>query len=77
MADRGKKEGHIYKTNGLTYRLLNAHWEKVGKPIKASAIYNKPMPPFLEQKFLDNEPLRQKHKQRLKTLLHLFLRTGN
>jgi len=76
MADRGQKDGRIYKTNGLTYRLLDAHGQKVGKPIKASAIYNKPMLPFLEKKFLDNEPLRQKHKQRLKNTLALVFKNG-
>lgn len=59
------------KNNGLVYRMLDDKAQKVGIPIKASDIYNKPGLKFLEQKFAQNEPLRQPHKQREKNAIDL------
>jgi len=56
VADRGKEEGRIYKNRGLVYRILDADGNKVGVPIKASAIGNKPILDNLEKKFAGNEP---------------------
>ncbi len=67
VADRGMEEGIIYKKNGLVYRVLDERGNKVGVPIKASSIYNKPTLSFLEKKFKENEQLKQDYKKKLKT----------
>src|SRR5450759_1588099 len=66
-ADRGSEQGMIYKKRGLVYRVLDEKGNKIGVPIKASSIYNKPALKFLEQKFITNESLRQPDKKKLKT----------
>jgi hypothetical protein len=66
-ADRGKEEGIIFKKNGLVYRVLDEQGNKIGVPIKASSIYNKPTLSFLQKKFKENELLKQEHKKRLRT----------
>jgi hypothetical protein len=50
VADRGKEGSRIYDNNGLVYRVLDEQGNKIGTPIKASDIYNKPTMKFLEQK---------------------------
>ena len=66
-ADRGKEEGIIFRKRGLVYRVLDERGNKIGVPIKASSIYNKPTLAFLEGKFKENELLKQAHKKSLKT----------
>ena len=66
-ADRGKEDGIIFRKNGLVYRLLDEKGNKIGVPIKASSIYNKPTLSYLEIKFKENELLKQEHKRSLKT----------
>lgn len=73
MADRGSENSRIYKTNGLTYRLLDAKGDRVGVPIKASDFYNKPTLKFLEERFVLNEKERQPHKARVKNAIDLLL----
>jgi hypothetical protein len=72
-ADRGKKEGIIFKKNGLVYRVLDERGNKIGVPIKASSIYNKPTLSFLETKFKENELLKQEHKKNLKTSINWIM----
>ena len=55
IADRGNENSRVYQNNGLTYRILDEHGEKVGAPIKASDFYNKPTLKFLEERFALNE----------------------
>ncbi|MDB5199176.1 MAG: relaxase/mobilization nuclease [Chitinophagaceae bacterium] len=66
-ADRGKQEGIIFKKRGLVYRVLDERGNKIGVPIKASSIYNKPTLSYLEKKFEQNEILKQEYKRSLKT----------
>lgn len=66
-ADRGKEEGIIYKKRGLVYRVLDESGNKIGVPIKASSIYNKPTLTYLEKKFQQNEISKQPYKKNLKT----------
>jgi len=66
IADRGSADSLIFKNHGLTYSILDAKGNKVGVPIKASDIYNKPTLKSLEERFIANEPLRQPHKSRVK-----------
>jgi hypothetical protein len=66
-ADRGKEEGIIYQKKGLIYRVLDEHGNKIGVPIKASSIYNKPTLEFLEKRFRENETLKQEFRKSIKT----------
>jgi len=66
-ADRGKEDGIIFRKHGLVYRLLDEKGNKIGIPIKASSIYNKPTLSCLEAKFKENELLKQDYKRGLKT----------
>jgi Relaxase/Mobilisation nuclease domain len=67
VADRGKEEGIIFRKGGLVYRVVDERGNKIGVPIKASSIYNKPTLSFLETKFKENELLKQEHKKNVKT----------
>src|SRR6266536_1628108 len=71
MADRGSDDSRIYKNKGLVYRVLDEKGNKVGVPIKASDIYNKPGLKFLVEKFQQNESLRQTYRQRIKNAVDL------
>lgn len=66
-ADRGKEGGVIFKNRGLVYRVLDEKGNKIGVPIKASAIYNKPTLDYLEKRFKENEIAKQQYKKQLKT----------
>lgn len=65
-ADTGVKDGRIHKYGGLLYRLLDANGNKIGVPIKASLIHNKPTLKNLEKKFEANKSLRESDKKKLK-----------
>ena len=54
-ADRGKEDGVIFRNRGLVYRILDEKGNKIGVPIKASSIYNKPTLSYLEIKFKETE----------------------
>lgn len=73
VADRGKEDGLIYQKKGLVYRVVDEKGNKIGVPIKASSIYNKPTLEFLESKFKENEPRKQLYKKQLKTSLDWIL----
>ena len=73
LADRGTEGSRTYKNNGLVYRVLNEKGGKVGTPIKASDICNKPGLKFLEQQFAKNENLKQPHKLRVKNAIDFTL----
>src|SRR4051812_41762922 len=47
-------------------RLITDRGEKIGVPIKASLIYNKPTLQSIEARFAQNNAARQQHKQRVK-----------
>lgn len=65
-ADRGSKESVMFKNGGLNYWITDANRQKVGVPIKASSIYQKPTLKLLEGRFKLNEYLRKPHKEKLK-----------
>jgi hypothetical protein len=73
VADRGKDEGIIFKKNGLVYRVLDERGNKIGVPIKASSIYNKPTLAYLEKQFKENEVFKQQYKKNLKTSIDWIL----
>lgn len=71
VADRGREGSRLYNSNGLMYRILNDKGEKAGIPIKASQIYNKPTLKTLQEKFIQNQQEKQKHKLRVKNAIDL------
>ena len=68
-ADRGNEKSRVFKNKGLMYRILDDKGNKVGVPIKASAIYSKPTLAFLEKQFVINETSRSKFKVRIKNAI--------
>lgn len=67
VADRGVENGRIFNKGGLVYRILDSQGNKVGVPIKASLIYNKPTLKKLEKLFEVNRDLKEPDKLKLKT----------
>src|SRR5687767_13289358 len=51
MADRGKEGMTMFNKNGLLYTMLDSKGNKVGVPIKASALYCKPTMKNLDGQF--------------------------
>lgn len=68
-ADRGAKETVMFDKGGLRYWPLDNTGQKIGVPIKASAIYKKPTLKLLEDRFRLNEYLRKPFKDRLKAVI--------
>lgn len=73
VADRGREDGLIFRKHGLIYRLLDEKGYKIGVPIKASLLHNKPTLAFLEKRFKENEQIKYEHRKRLKTSLDWIL----
>ena len=73
VADRGKENSRIYNNNGLVYRILNSMGQKVGVPIKASLIYNKPTLKNVTAYFEKNQKERLTHKRRLVNIIDFAL----
>ena len=72
-ADRGKQEGIIFRKGGLVYRVLDERGNKIGVPVKASSIYNKPTLSYLQKRFEENELSKQEYKKSLKTSIDWIL----
>ncbi len=72
-ADRCGEDSHTYKHNGLLFRVLDEKGNKIGTPIKASLFYMKPTLKNLEQRFDDNELLKQPLAKRLRTVIDFVL----
>jgi MobA/VirD2-like, nuclease domain len=68
-ADRGPEGSRMHEKNGLVYSLLDEKGNKIGVPIKASAIYSSPTLKVLEKKFAQNELAKKPYKQRVKGLI--------
>jgi hypothetical protein len=73
IADRGKEDSKMHQRGGLMYSVLDSNGNKIGTPIKASDFYNKPTLKYLQEKFQQNETLRQQHEQGLKTSIKWVL----
>jgi len=73
MADRGADNTRMFQKNGLQYSILDEQGNKVGKPIKASSIYGKPILSNLESKYEVNRVARLPFKQDLKNKIDLIL----
>jgi len=55
IADRGGENSRIYEGKGLVYRIIDNNKQKVGVPVKASLIYNKPTLKNIEVSFERND----------------------
>jgi hypothetical protein len=73
LADQGGKDSRIYGNRGLVYRVLNTNKNKVGIPIKASLIYNKPTLNNIEARFAGNDAERQRYKRRVMNAIDFAL----
>lgn len=73
VADRGNKDSKMYAEKGLMYSVLDEQGNKIGVPIKASAFYNKPTLKNLEQKFTENENLKNPFRKVLQTKIKWVL----
>ena len=73
LADRGSENSRVFQNNGLVYRILDSDGNKVGVPIKASDLYNKPTWKYLQEKFKVNKTARQPYKLRVKNAIDLTL----
>ncbi len=72
-ADRGSETSNIYKNNGLVYRILDGDGRKIGTPIKASLIYNKPTLKNIEGRFAKNDIEKQMYKRRVMNAIDFAL----
>jgi hypothetical protein len=66
VADRGKEDTRMYKSNGLVYSAIDDKGNKLGVAIKASTIYNKPTLQNLEKQFRQNQQSRKLYREMLK-----------
>ncbi|MET3501367.1 hypothetical protein ABIC45_002979 [Mucilaginibacter rubeus] len=71
VADKGSKESVMFKHGGLKYWIIDDNGRKIGAPIKASSIYQKPTMKLLEKRFKLNEYLRKPFKEKLKAKIDL------
>ncbi|MCH5684230.1 hypothetical protein LWM68_08125 [Niabella sp. W65] len=69
VADRGEPDSKMFAAKGLCYFITDAKGNKVGVPIKASAIYSKPTLSSLEEKFVKNAEQRWRFKTPLKNAI--------
>jgi hypothetical protein len=74
VADRGAEGTQMHKKKGLLYSLLDEKGKKTGVPIKASAIYDKPILVNLEKRFKLNEVLRKPFRAGMKTTIDQVLK---
>jgi hypothetical protein len=72
MADRGKEGMTMFKNKGLMYTMLDARGNKIGVPIKASALYLKPTLKKLSDQFDLGALLKQTQKERLTKIIDSF-----
>jgi hypothetical protein len=72
MADRGKEGMVMFEKNGLRFSLLDSKGNKVGVPIKASALYSKPTMKTLQNVFETKSLLKEAHKERLSKIIDSF-----
>jgi hypothetical protein len=62
-ADRGSEYGQMYQSRGLYYRMIDERGVKVGAPIKASSLENKPTLDYLGKRYLANRLTREQYVQ--------------
>jgi hypothetical protein len=73
IADEGKEDGIIRRNRGLQYRIIDASGNKIGVPIKASALPASPTIANLEKKYISNRTKREIPKLALKNTIDSLL----
>lgn len=73
MADRGNEKSVMFEKKGLLFSLVDEKGNRIGIPIKASALPGKPTLSYLEKQFKLNEILRQPHREKLKASIDLII----
>lgn len=68
-ADIGEEGSYLRRHKGIQYRTLTHNGERIGVPIKGSALPGKPTLSSLNKKFHVNEILRKAHKQQIANFL--------
>ena len=72
IADRGKEGTTMYQNRGLLYWILDDRGNKVGVPIKASALVSQPTMKNLQSTFQISEQSRLIYKERLTRVIDSF-----
>lgn len=72
-ADRGEEGSRLREKAGLVFRVLDEQGNKVGVPIKASALPLKPTLKNLQILFDKNKPLKEKYKNSIKEKIRAAL----
>lgn len=65
IADRGAPDSFLYQKGGLLFCQIDKEGYKIGKAIKASAIYKSPTLSFLEKKFQRNSTSKLFYQKRM------------
>lgn len=73
QADRSEKGSVMHEKGGLVYRVLDEKGKPISPPLKASSFYMKPTLKNLEQKFEENERLKQPFGKRIRTAVDFAL----
>lgn len=72
-AERGGEVSRMFQHKGLTFHAIDDAGKKIGTPIKASMFYMKPTLANLENKFIENQALKEPHNKRLKVSIDWIL----
>lgn len=72
-ANPGRENSHLNKVGGLLYQALDDDGNRIGVPIKASLFLLKPTLKNLEQRFTQNQALREEPRERLSTAIEWAL----
>jgi hypothetical protein len=76
IADRGAEDTEMHRKRRLIYSLLDEHGDKVGVPIKLSALYSKPTLEWLEKEFEVHQHNSLPLKTSLKNIIDIVLKSG-
>jgi len=68
-ADKGREGSKLYQNRGLVYYALDDHGRQVSMYLNASSFSLKPTLPYLENKFVLNERLRENQRLRITTAI--------
>lgn len=74
IADSGAENTRMFKNKGLQYSIIDESGKKIGVPVKASSIYNKPTQANLELKYEANQQARQPFAKQLKDTIDAIIK---
>jgi hypothetical protein len=74
IADSGAENTRMFKNKGLQYSIIDERGKKIGVPVKASSIYNKPTLTNLESKYEANKQARQPFAKQLKDTIDAIIK---